>query len=295
MVITPVLKSSPDDRGKKGHVRGQNMKREHNWPGEALQVLCSGQNGMKASKLFMCNSLRDPDLSSGPPLFYADFNLTWRLTKETYGFDTSVLVTHKAVSCIEMIFPAGLMFQETPRWVKSHDSSGNSIKTICKMKHRRVKGKPTEPSQTHNRNISSQSCQWANTINKFEEFWSCMGKKDKSYEWVSVHCYYFWCYWKWENFGCKSQTRSKEGNKSSYTSLNMVLEFSRLLEILITVPSDSRNEGRLPSNSFFLRTEGILRNPQLLGINYDCRNGGWRRAKRHFQYSSLKARISICL
>lgn len=115
----------------KGHVRGQNMKREHNWPGEALQVLCSGQNGMKASKLLMCNSLRDPDLSSGSHLFYTNFILTWRLIKETYGFDTAVLVTHRAVLCIKMIFPAGLMFQETPWWVKSHDSSENSIKTIC--------------------------------------------------------------------------------------------------------------------------------------------------------------------
>lgn len=162
------------------------------------------------------------------------------------------------------------------------------------MKHWRVKGKPTQPSETHNRNISSQYCQWVNTINKFKDFWRYMEKKDKSYGWVSVY-YYFWCYWKLENFGCKSQTGSKDGNKSSYICLNMVLEFSWLLEILMTVRSDSRNEGRLLSNSFFLRTEGILPNPQLLGINYDCRNGGWRRAKRHFQYLSLKARISICL
>lgn len=162
------------------------------------------------------------------------------------------------------------------------------------MKHWRVKGKPTEPSKTHHRNSSSQYCQWVNTINKFEEFWRYLEKKDKSYEWVSVYCYYFRCYWKLEDFGCKNHTRSKEFSKSSYICLNMVLEFSGLLEILITVPSDSRNEERLLSNSSFLRTEGILPNPRLLGINYDCRNGGWRRAKRHFQYLSLEARISIC-
>lgn len=147
------------------------------------------------------------------------------------------------------------------------------------MKHWRVRSKPTEPSKTHNGNISSQYRQWVNTIDKSEEFWRYLEKKDKDKD----------------NFGCKSQTRSKEGNKSSYICLNMVLEFSWLLEILITVPSDSRNEGRLLSNSFFLRTEGILPNPRLLGINYDCRSGGWRRAKRHFQYLSLKVRISICL
>lgn len=143
-------------------------------------------------------------------------------------------------------------------------------------------------------NIASEWTQSTN-LRSFEGIWEKRTRAMNDYQSIVLLLfYYFWCYLKVENFGCKSQTRSKEGNKSSYICLNMVLEFSWLLEILITVPSDSRNEGCSLSNSSFLRSEGILPNPRLLGINYDCRNGGWRRAKRHFQYLSLKARISIC-
>lgn len=147
------------------------------------------------------------------------------------------------------------------------------------MKHWRVKGKETQPSKSNN-NISSQYCQWVNTISNFEDFWRYMKKRiiafDEYHTVVMIH----------------DVTASK--NILAAKVKEGVRKLISLLTLVWTWPLSSADywkywfncslrlqdkEGRLLSNYLFLKTVGIFPNPRLLGSNGgEMEDGDWPKS-----------------